>query len=409
MAAYPRTIVVLGTARDVGKTVTCMGIIGKLLSADQGYALDEIGYIKPVGQQTLTVLDGDGRPVQADKDAVVIVALMGIENPGYDLISPVIWRGGLTAAFIDEAAQNNPEEGRRAFLERIWQAYQRVAKDKKVVVVEGTGQPGVGSVAGVSNADVINMLRDRGVPVYVVLVTRAGIGRTIDEVFPYLMAMDHLEAKVDGMVINDVRPSKMDKIRHYLETYYRRLFPALYGERLINQSVPPIVGFVPSIPELSLPTMRLIVQHFAEDKASDIDIIAPPDFESCANKLIKDLKVINLRYGYERFVEPGDAVVAGINANDSVVSVVLHHRRLLSDYGVGLSGLILSCRLVGGLSQQIYSELLGVEDLPTIAVAYDTAEVIQRVQKMTVKIQPYDVYKRDLIAEVYQENIVALG
>lgn len=93
MTSYPRTIVVLGTARNVGKTITSLGIIGKLLSAEQGYSLHEIGYIKPVGQQTLTVDLDNGEHIEADKDAVVITSLMGTDNPGYEYISPVIWRG----------------------------------------------------------------------------------------------------------------------------------------------------------------------------------------------------------------------------------------------------------------------------------------------------------------------------
>lgn len=409
MANYPRTIVVLGTARNVGKTVTSLGIIGKLLGPDQGYSLDEIGYIKPVGQQTLTVEDDKGHLVKADKDAVVITTLMGVDNPGYELISPVIWRGGLTAAFIDEAAAGEPIVHRQALMDRIRHAYERVAEGKKVVIVEGTGQPGVGSVAGVSNADVINMLREIGAPVYVIMVARAGIGSTIDQVFPYLMAMDRMGTRVDAIIVNGVLIDKIEKIRHYLETYYQQVFGDLYGGRLSSMSVPPIIGYVPSIPELRLPTMRLIVQHFGTVRDSEVDITAPPDFENHASRLIKDLKVINLRYGYERFVEPGDVVVAGINSNESVLSVVLHHQRLISQYNVGLSGLILSCRLVGGLSQQVHNELVEAQDLPTIALAYDTAEVIQQIEHMDVKLQPYDTYKSDLIADIYRENIVTLG
>jgi len=49
-----------------------------------------------------------------------------------------------------------------------------------------------------------------------------------------------------------------------------------------------------------------------------------------------------------------------------------------------------------------------VQDLPTVALDYDTAEVIQRIEHLSVKMQPYDIYKRDLIAEVYKANIVRL-
>jgi dethiobiotin synthetase len=101
---YPQTIFILGTDQDIGKTVTSIGIIAKLLSADHGYAPEEIGYIKPVGQQTLTIVDEHGASIEADKDAVLITQLMGIVGPGYDRMSPVVWGGGVTADFIDRAA-----------------------------------------------------------------------------------------------------------------------------------------------------------------------------------------------------------------------------------------------------------------------------------------------------------------
>ena len=404
-ARYPHTIFVLGTHRNVGKTVTCMGIIAKLLSPEYGYSLDEIGYIKPVGQQTLTVLNGEGMPIQADKDAVVLTSLMGVSCCGYESTSPVIWRGGLTANFIDDRAGNDPWAGRQEFMRTIREAYESVAQGKGIVIGEGTGQPGVGSVAGISNADVINMLRDMGVPVLVLLVTQAGIGSTIDEIFPYLMALDHMHTRVDGLIINGVLVDKLDKIRHYLDTYYSQLFGPLYGERLLNQDTPPILGYVPTIPELSMPTMRLIAEHFGTDRHSGLDIVSKERFEENAIRLVRDLKVINLRYGYERYVEPGDAVVAGINANDSLMSVIMHHQRLLSEHGQGLSGLILSCKSVGGLSRQVSNELQAIDDLATMAVDYDTADIIQQIADMTVKIQPYDVAKKELIEIVYREHL----
>jgi uncharacterized protein len=401
---YPRTIFIVGTARDVGKTVTSVGVIGKLLSPESGYTLDEIGYVKPVGQQVLTVIDDDGSPIDADKDAVVVTSLLNVRNVGYRHLSPVIWQGGLTASFISDSVDGDPLEGRQAFMRRIRESYELVARDRRVVIVEGTGQPGVGSVAGISNADVINMLREMGVPVFVALVTRGGIGATIDEVFPYFMSLDHMGTRVDGLIINGVFPDKIDKIRESLEGYYNRIFTPIYGQYL-SQPFPPILGFVPLIPELGLPTMRLIAQQFGTDKKTSLEILSPHAFEEHGSRLVKRMKVVNLRYGYERFVDSGDAVVVGINANDSVLSVVLHHQRLISQSGSGLSGLILSCRQVGGLSQQVRSELDRVGDLPTIAVDYDTADLIQRIDNMSVKLQPYDVYKRDLIAQAYRDTV----
>jgi dethiobiotin synthetase len=401
---YPRTIFILGTARDVGKTVTSIGVIGKLLSAEHGYAPHEIGYIKPVGQQTLSVVEEDGTPVEADKDAVVVTSLMGVGNVGFRYLSPVIWQGGLTTSFIQDSITGDPLEGRDAFMARIRESYELVARNRRVVIVEGTGQPGVGSVAGVSNGDVINMLREMGVPVFVALVTRGGIGATIDEVFPYFMSLDHMNTRVDGLIVNGVFANRIDRIRDALQGYYDHIFAPLYG-RYLRQPFPPILGFVPTIPELELPTMRLIAQHFAASEKSALEILTAEQFEEHASRLVRNVRVVNLRYGYERYVGPGDAVVVGINANDSLFSVVLHHQRLISEHGSGLTGLILSCKEVGGLSQQVRSELARAEGLPTIALDNDTADIIQRIDNMTVKMQPYDVYKRDLIAQTYRDNL----
>jgi len=400
---YPPTIYVVGTARNIGKTVTCIGIIAKLLS-EEGYSLDDIGYIKPVGQETRTVLSCEGVPIQADKDAVLITALLGMARCDYEKVSPVVWRGGLTASYIDDAEQGQPLNGRRAFLDKIRDAYEYVSSGMKIVIIEGTGQPGVGSVAGISNADVINALREMGVPVFVILVTRGGIGSTIDQVFPYLMALDHLGTRINGLIINDVLPSKMDKIRHYLTAYYGHIFGVLYGDRLVTQPPPAILGFVPSVPELRLPTMRLIAEHFSHKEDSSLEIITPTNFESDGCRLVRGLKVISLEFGYESFLNPGDAVIVGVNANDVILSVLLLHERMVRKHGTGLSGLVLSCKQVGGLSDQI-RQLVASGDLPTVTLGYDSAEIVQRTEAMTVKIQPYDVNKKELIADAFRQHL----
>jgi dethiobiotin synthetase len=400
---YPTTVFVLGTERNIGKTVTCIGIISKLLSPEHGFGLCEIGYMKPVGQQTVKVVNMKGATLDVDKDAVLLTTLVGVECCDYDYLSPVVWRGGSTATFIDQAAAGDPAQGREAMLARIRDAYDHVAEGRRIVIVEGTGQPGVGSVAGISNADVINALRAMGVPLFVVLVAPGGIGNTIDEIFPYLMTLDHVGTKLDGLIINGVIPSKMEKVRGYLESYYQRVFPRLYGERLTIQGPPPILGFVPTIDELRLPSMRLVAETLAEEPDNQMEIIAPENFDTACG-LIANLKVISLDFGYESLLSSGDAVVVGFNANDAILSMLLLHERLSRHNGAGLSGLILSCSNVGGLSTQI-RDLIHSGDLPTITLNHETAEIVQRIENMTVKIQPYDVTKKELIARAYNQYL----
>jgi dethiobiotin synthetase len=393
----------VGTRRNIGKTVTCVGIISKLLSHEHGYSIDEIGYIKPVGQQTVQVQNCQGVPIEADKDAVLLTSLLGIDCGDYQDLSPVVWQGGLTASFIDDACNGGAHSGREAFLRRIREAYERVSQGKRVVIVEGTGQPGVGSVAGISNADVINELRRMGVQLYVVLVAPGGIGSTIDEVFPYLMTLDHVGTRLDGLIINDVIPSKMDKVAHYLRGYYRRVFGDLYGTYFKAQTPPTILGFVPTVEELRLPSVRLVAEQLSHSPHTEMEIVAPEDVnEACG--LIRKVKVISLEFGYEPFVAPGDAVVVGVNANDVILSMLLLHERMCRQHGEGLSGLILSCKTVGGLSKQI-RDLIVSGDVPTIMLASDSADIVKQIEGMTVKIQPYDTIKKELIARTYDEHL----
>ncbi len=401
MPKYPPTVYVLGTDRNIGKTVTCIGIISNLIASGRGYGVHDVGYIKPVGQQTLTVLNDRGAPIESDKDAVLAVSLLGVEGPGYEYISPVVWADGVTSQYIDEASVGDPLAGRQAFLERIRDAYQRVAAGKRLVLAEGTGQPGVGSVAGISNADVIQTLHEMGVPLSVLLVTRGGIGATIDQVFPYLILLDHMGVRADGLIVNGVFPSKMDKIRHYLTNYYEKVLPSLYGDILNTQGAPRIVGFVPSVDELRWPTMRLIRETLAKKDSNAVEVVAPKDFDQGGLSLVRNVKVISLDFGFEPFLEPGDAVVVGVNSNDVILAVLLLHERMERQHGQGLSGLILSCRQVGGLSPQI-QEIVANSDLPTMLVALDSASIVQKIEAMDVKIQPYDVGKKALIAAAFQ-------
>ena len=54
-------------------------------------------------------------------------------------------------------------------------------------------------------------------------------------------------------------------------------------------------------------------------------------------------------------------MVVGINANDSVMSVVMHHERLLSAGRQGALGHDSLLQEVGGLSRQVQNEVLGVQ------------------------------------------------
>ena len=80
----------------------------------------------------------------------------------------------------------------------------------------------------------------------------------------------------------------------------------------------------------------------------------------------------------------------GVNANDAILTVPLHHERLVRRYGSGLAGLILSCKRVGGPAPDASSSPPAT--CPS-SLNYDTAGVVRRI-RMIVKIQPHDEAKK---------------
>ena len=80
-----------------------------------------------------------------------------------------------------------------------------------MVVYEGTGHPGVGRVANLSNAQVAKMLGAG-----VIMIAKGGIGNTIDRLHLSMAVFREQQVPILGVIINKVRPDKIDKIRHYI-------------------------------------------------------------------------------------------------------------------------------------------------------------------------------------------------
>lgn len=401
---YPPTLFIIGTDRNIGKTVTSMGIVSKLLSPEMGYSPDDVGYIKPMGQQTRSIRGKDGNYLEVDKDVLLFTNLYELDCREYRAMSPVVWDDDSTERYIDAASAGNLQAERTALVRRIREAYQVVAEGKRVVVSEGTGQPGVGSVVGLSNGDVINLLKEMGVPVITLLVARGGIGSTIDRIFPQLLSLNCIGCQVDGLIINSVRTAKLAKVRTYLELYYKRAFPELYCALANVGTPPPILGFVPEVPELGYPTMRLLMEAFVDEQMMDLKRFASPVLLDALDNFVRGIKVRSLVSGFEPYLENGDVFIVGINANEAIVSLLDQNERVRSGGQQGLTGLILSCSQASGLKIETINAILD-SGVPTMVVPNDSADIVRRITKMSVKIQPYDLPKKKYVDLAYQNHL----
>ncbi len=224
-----KALFIAATNQNVGKTTTCLGILSGLKKR-----LDRVGFIKPVGQRHVEVGEGE----HVDKDVVLFRERFGLEIP-YSQMSPVIVPSGFTRDFLDgKIAQDS-------LANRIEHAYTQIARDHDFTIVEGTGHVGVGSIIGLSNADVAAKLG-----LEVVLVSTGGVGSAFDQLAVNRALLEAKGVKVRAVILNKVLPEKREMVTEYVT-------------KALKQWDIPLAGVIPFSPLLDAPTMRDYQQLFS--------------------------------------------------------------------------------------------------------------------------------------------------
>ena len=226
MSASPaRRVFLAATGQNRGKTTTSLGMLAAI--RDRGLSL---GFLKPVGQRYL-VVDG----TRADEDAVLMSEVFDLPDALNDM-SPVTLPRHFTTDFIMGRIGDD-------LAEQVGAAYERVARDKDLVVIEGTGHAGVGAVVGLSNAAAAAML-----DAPVIIVSEGGIGRPIDEIVLNCALFAAHGVRVLGAVVN-----KVDVESH-------PDMPAVLERGLAQHGVD-LLGCIPYSAFLANPSLELIVTH----------------------------------------------------------------------------------------------------------------------------------------------------
>ena len=149
----PLLLFVAGDKSSVGKSSTCLALLSCLLQL--GTPPQDLGYIKPVTQ------------CEAEQLVTRFCLQRGVACVG---VGPVVFFKGFTRAFL--AGETEPSS---ALVRHAADAVRKLGRGKRLVLVDGVGYPAVGSVCGVSNADVAQAL---GCPV--LLVGKSGVGDAVD-------------------------------------------------------------------------------------------------------------------------------------------------------------------------------------------------------------------------------------
>lgn len=353
----PNRIYVAATSQHVGKTTSTLGIVSVL--KEKGL---NVGYCKPVGQQFIDV-----GPSRADKDALLFAGTMGFELVP-ELHSPVILGPGATTGYLDNPSQFNYEN-------RIIKASKILQQNHDIVVYEGTGHPGVGSVVDLSNAKVADILGAG-----VIMVVEAGVGNTIDRLTLNLSLFRAQNVNIVGIIINKALPHKIDKVKHYV------------GKWLKEQKIP-LLGILPYEEELGLPVMDTIASAVGakvlfhgdqlDNRVSDIIAGSLIDL-SKSNDFCNQLLVVS-------FKRLGEAI-----------KKIQQVARLVNLEKQPLSGIIVTGEgdLVGEPLDYINSH-----KIPVLQAKIDTYEAVIKISRIEVKINNRTPWKVKKAVELFREHI----
>lgn len=350
---------IAATSQHVGKTTSTLGLMAAIRA--RGH---KVSYCKPVGQEFVELGD-----LRVDKDALLFARGMDFELKA-ELHSPVIIGRGVTSKYLDDPTQFD-------FASKITKASRRLQSENDIVIYEGTGHPGVGSVCDVSNAQVAQLLNAP-----VVMIVEGGIGSTVDKLNMNLALFRERRVPVRGVIVNKTIPAKLDKVQRYVDIYLKKLGI-------------PLLGVLPYEKTLSSPIMATIrralrgktimhrkkLDNRVENIASG-SLLARAEIEN-----LKDLLILVSRRRLDEAL--------------GALQVILEERNLP---GSSIAGLVVTGEEDDNVAMP-HEDFLTEHEIPVISCALDTYGAAVRINQMEVKINLKTPWKIRRAVELIEERV----
>lgn len=355
-----KKIFIAATKQNDGKTTVSLGLIYNFRDR-----FKKVAFIKPIGQR---YLEEEG--VKVDEDSVLIekvIATCRVRCAIKDM-SPIAVEKGFTEEYINSPRKNSISA-------QIKQAFRHVAELQDLVIIEGTGHAGVGSVFDHSNAYVAKLLGSK-----VIIISSGGIGRPIDEIMLNKALFDREGVKVLGVIINKVLPDKFDKVNR------------LVKKGLERKGVE-VLGVIPYFSLLSYPTIGQVLEE--------------TNFELLCGKDALERYVSKIIVGA---MQPADAVKYIVDGcllitpgdREDMIMAALDCYREGSNKRLKISGVVLT----GGIiPSQTVLDLLRKADLPVLLAMTDTYTAASIIHDVTVKIRPQDTGKINAVVKLIRESV----
>jgi BioD-like phosphotransacetylase family protein len=349
-------IFVAATRMDDGKTTTSVGLFAALQER-----FPRIGFIKPVGQRFVEI---EGAKI--DEDTVLINETYHPHTP-LKAMSPIAVEPDFTRRYLSGGITHQLHD-------RVRTAFDIAAWEKDFIIIEGTGHAGVGSVFDLSNATVAKLLQSK-----VIIVSRAGIGRPIDEISLNLALFEKLGVEVIGAIINKVNPEKMAMLKEY----------ATLGLAKLGL---PLLGMIPMHTELYKPTVNQACLRLKG--------------EFIAGAQHKRRRVARIGVGAmssrkaERLLQPGTLIITPGDRED-LIGMILDEEAKNPARG-HLAGVVLTD---GILPPDHLMDLIRERSIPFISTTADISNAATSIGNMTVKTEVGDRDKIGLIQKLVHEHV----
>jgi len=351
-----KNLYVAATSQHVGKTTSTLGLAASFKKAGIN-----TGYCKPVGQKHVEI-----KGSVVDKDAVLFADLLKLDiSP--EVHSPVILGKGSTSMYLDDPDAFDLES-------MIMNANKALLEQHEGVIYEGTGHPGVGSVADVSNAQVAKML-----DAHVVMIVEGGIGSTIDKLNMSLSLFREQDVPILGVIINKVIPEKIDVVKNYVGKWL--------DKKELN-----LLGVVPYDNMLAYP----LIWTISKSIGGQFEFYKEKGFSKVANilagSLVEKDKLLkskdNLLVVSSRVLDESLQTIQEMASDDDDESP--------------LNGIIITGE--GDVSEQAL-EYINAFSLPVVRTELDTYGVVLQISKLEVKINRRTPWKIAKAIELIQENV----
>ena len=225
---------IAGDRSQVGKSSICLGLLGSLLASGT-YTPDDLAYIKPATQCEQTQL------VEEYCKYKGIIACVPV--------GPIVYYKGFTRAFLKGETGETSDE----LLQKASDAVDKLALNKKVVIIDGVGYPSVGSITGTDNASVakacgrtftlsVSITAVERSPVPVLLIGKSGVGDAVDSFNINATYFAHKNVPVIGAIFNKLSLHgfySLSNCKEAIDLYFGQFQPSMMA-----------FGYIPEIQSL---------------------------------------------------------------------------------------------------------------------------------------------------------------